>query len=288
MKRKFLNGTFLACFAFFMLSCGPEKANKAPLPAGENARIVCLNGATTEIICELGLQDKLVGVDATSNFPPSVDTIPKVGYGKAIAAEKVLALNPTLVIGAEGNVKPELLEQLKATHVKVLLFKEDFSIQGTKNLINGIADSLQIKGKKERILAQIDEDLSKKELLKTKPKVLFIYARGAGTLTVCGKNTAPQSIIELAGGENAINDFENYKPLTSEALVAGNPDVILMFDSGLESLGGMDGLLKIPGVAQTNAGKNRKVIEMEGQYLTGFGPRVGKAITELSGKISED
>ncbi|HTN17434.1 MAG TPA: ABC transporter substrate-binding protein, partial [Chitinophagaceae bacterium] len=93
------------------------------------------------------------------------------------------------------------------------------------------------------------------------------------------------AMIKLAGGENAVSGFEDFKPLTPEALLNANPDVILMFTSGLESLGGMDGLLKVPGIAMTNAGKKKQVIEMDGQYLTGFGPRLGKAIAELSKKL---
>jgi iron complex transport system substrate-binding protein len=69
--------------------------------------------------------------------------------------------------------------------------------------------------------------------------------------------------------------------------VSGNPDVILLFTTGLESLGGIDGLLKVQGIAQTNAGRNRRVIEMDGQLMTGFSPRLGLAVQELSRKLSQ-
>jgi iron complex transport system substrate-binding protein len=122
--------------------------------------------------------------------------------------------------------------------------------------------------------------------LKSSPKVLFIYARGMGALSVAGNGTSVKSLIELAGAQNAVNDFENFKPLTPEALVAANPDYILLFDSGLESIDGTAGLLKIPGVAQTNAGKKKQFITMDGAMLTGFGPRVGSAVLELNKKIN--
>src|SRR3546814_14071921 len=96
-------------------------------------------------------------------------------------------------------------------------------------------------------------------------------------MMVAGENTQMEQVIHMAGGQNAVRGFEDFKPLTAESLVAANPDVILLFDSGLDSLGGMEGLLKVRGIAQTNAGKNRKVIEMDGQLLTGFGLRLGKA-----------
>lgn len=103
---------------------------------------------------------------------------------------------------------------------------------------------------------------------------------------VAGEATPMDKMIALAGAKNAATGFNDFKPLTAEALVAANPDVILLFDTGLQSVGGIDGLLKIPGVAQTAAGKNRKVIVMDGQLLTGFSPRVISAVKELSQKIS--
>jgi len=121
--------------------------------------------------------------------------------------------------------------------------------------------------------------------LTKKPKVLFIYARGAGNLMVAGSGTPLHSMIELAGAENAASALTDFKPLTPEALLTTNPDVILMFDKGLQSLGGVDGLLKIEGIATTNAGKNKKVVTMDGQYLSGFGPRVGDAVVELHNKL---
>lgn len=269
-----------------LVSCTTDKKTESNQITAET-RIVSLNGTTTEILCGLGLEKNIVGVDVTSTYPEAVNSIQKVGYGKNIAAEKVLALQPTLVVGLQESIKPELAEQLRSAGTRVLLYSQEFSPEGTRQLIHGIADSLQLQEKKEQMLQQIDKDLAAKKQITTTPKVLFIYARGAGTLTVCGNKTAAQKIIELSGGKNAITGFDEYKPLTSEALVTANPDVVLMFTSGLQSLGGMDGFLKIPGMDQTNAGKNKRVIEMDGQYLTGFGPRIGQVITDLSKELSE-
>src|SRR3546814_19832757 len=100
-------------------------------------------------------------------------------------------------------------------------------------------------------------------------------------MMVAGENTQMEQVIHMAGGQNAVRGFEDFKPLTAESLVAANPAVILLFDSGLESLGGLDGLLKVRGIEQTNAGKNRKVIKMNGQLLPCFGPQIRTALAEL-------
>ena len=91
--------------------------------------------------------------------------------------------------------------------------------------------------------------------------------------------------IHLAGGKNAIQDFSDFKPYTTEALVKANPDVILLFDFGLSSLGGKDAVLRMPGVSYTNAGKNKKIIEMDGPLLINFSTRLPEAIKELNARI---
>jgi iron complex transport system substrate-binding protein len=270
----------------FLSACGnTQETNEISDTNEMNQKIVSISGTTTEILCALGLQDRIVGVDVTSTYPESITHLPKVGHNRNMSSEAIIALAPAIVIGTSENVNPELVEQLKSAHIKVLLFDLEQSIDGTKKLIQMLADNLGKSAAAKSVIDSLDADLKERASLTKKTKVLFIYARGAGTMMVAGAHTASSAMIELAGGENAVNDFEDFKPLTSESLLNANPDVILMFDSGLESLGGMDGLLKVPGVSMTNAGKRKQIIEMDGQFLTGFGPRLGKAIVELSKKL---
>lgn len=280
--------SIFACWAVIAASsCNSGQQAEKNTADSEQARIVSISGTTTEILCAAGLESNIVGTDVTSTYPEAMQQLPKVGHNRTMSSEAIIALKPTLVIGIEENTKPEIREQLAAAHIKVLLFKLESSVDGTKNLIRAITDSLGVADKAQPIVNTIDEDLKGKVALAKSPKVLFIYARGAGNIMAAGEHTYPNAMIQLAGGHNAMTGFEDFKPLTSEAVLAANPDVILMFTSGLQSLGGMEGLLQIPGVGQTNAGKNKQVIEMDGQFLTGFGPRLGKAITALSKKLNE-
>lgn len=255
-------------------------------------RIVSLSGTLTEILCELGLQNQIVGVDVTSTYPAAMTKVPKVGHNRNIGAEAVLALRPTVIVAVRSNggmdIKPELFQQFKSAGVKTLIFDQETSVAGTKKLINEVAKEFNASPKAAALTRKLAADLAKVRKPAKAQKVLFIYARGTGTMMVSGRNTPLEKIVQLAGAQNAVNDFDNFKPLTPEALVVGNPDVILLFTSGLESLGGIDGLLKVQGIAQTNAGKNRHVIEMDGQLLTGFGPRLGLAVQELSRKLNQE
>lgn len=256
---------------------------------GNGLKIVSLNGTLSEIVVSLGLQANLVGVDITSTYPASLNKLPKVGHNRNLSAEGILALQPNLIIGIAKDIKPELAQQIKTAGIKMLLFNQDFSLAGTKNLVLAVADSLKKTPKAQAIINKIVKDIqaAKKNIKPNiKPKTLFIYARGTGTMMVAGNGTQVQKMVQLAGGQNAITGFKDFKPLTAESLVLANPDVILLFDTGLESLGGINGLQNVPGIAQTNAGKNKRFIVMDGQLLCGFGPRLGVALTELAKKLN--
>lgn len=287
-----LKYVYLSVLAFFLVSSFTSCKSSSSSSAGftDTAKIVSLNGTVSEILVDLGFEENIVGVDVASNYPASLQEKPKVGHSQQISAEGVLALEPDVVIATSHDIKSELADQIRNTGVKLFLFDHSYSPEGTEELIRAMADSLDRKAKGDSIIKIMQLDLEKAITIKkgdTKPKVLFIYARGSGTMMVAGKDTQMEKMIELAGGVNAINDFADFKPLTAEALVAANPDVILLFDSGLSSLGGVAGLLEVQGIKQTNAGRNRRFVEMEGQLLTGFSQRLGKAVVELARKIHE-
>ncbi len=278
---------FFALLAALFASCRESHSDAGQTLLSDSTRIVSLNGTVSEVIAALGFQDRLVGTDVASTYTATLRALPKVGHGKKIAPEGVLALHPDLVLGVRQDVSPALEEQLRGAGVRLLLFDQDFSVEGAKRLISGIADSLGYTAKGDSVVQLLDQQVKEAEALASQgePKVLFIYARGTGTMMVGGEGTQAEEIIRLAGGRNAVSGFEDFKPLTPEALVAANPDAILLFSSGLESLGGPDGLLSVQGVPETEAGKKKRFIAMDGQLLTGFGPRLGAAIRELKEKI---
>ncbi len=100
-------------------------------------------------------------------------------------------------------------------------------------------------------------------------------------------DTAPGAMFDIVGAENAAGNIKGNKPMTAEAVIAAQPDVYVLFTTGLESIGGVDGLLKLPGLAHTPAGQNRRVVTLDGQYLSGFGPRCGRAALDLFQGIYE-
>ncbi|KFC22905.1 hemin ABC transporter substrate-binding protein [Chryseobacterium sp. FH1] len=251
-----------------------------------NHRIVSISGGVTEIVAALGHEKEIVGTDVTSTYPETLEaTAENLGHVRSMTIEPLMALNPTLILASDKDVNPDLLDKIKASGIKTELFKQEFTIDGTKNLINQVAKALG-NTNQQALLEQIDTDVKQIQPIAKKPKVLFIYARG-NMMMVGGKNTPMASIIEIAGGQNAANDFEDFKPLTPEAVVQSNPDVLLFFTTGLQGSGGVEGALKMPGVPQTNAGKNKKVIALDGGLISSFGPRVGEAALSLNKLLIE-
>lgn len=286
--KLFFTTLLVAGTCIVLSSCGSSKTDQET--SLDSARIVSVNGTTSEILAALGLEDKIVGVDVASTYPESLANVPRIGHSRKLSSEGILALEPTIVVGAKSDINPELSDLLSNAGVRLMLFDQEFSIDGSKQLIRAMADSLGRTAKGDSVIRVLENDLAKLPAAAqagSQKKVLFIYARGTGTMMVAGDGTPVQQIIELAGAKNAVSGFDDYKPLTAEALVAADPDVVLLFDSGLKSLGGIEGLLEVQGMKETKAGKNKKVIEMDGQLMTGFSPRLGKALQELSAKIYE-
>jgi len=248
-------------------------------------RIVSANGTLSEILVGLGLEKQIVGIDVTSTYPASLEKIPKIGHNRTIAAEGILALNPDVIIYTnQSMLSPAVVKQLSGSGKKLVEFKHEYSKEGAIKLIREVGAYFNANAQAEKMVKALQADLAKIPASASPKKLLFIYARGTGTLMVSGTGTSLDKMFALAGHKNAVSGFTDFKPLTAESLIAANPDVLVLFSSGLESLEGMDGLLKVPGVASTNAGRNRRIVTMDGQLLTGFGPRLGKAAVELSQK----
>ena len=251
-------------------------------------RILSLSGAITETVDALGLGNQIVAVDVTSIYPAYAAKLPRVSQNRVLSAEGIISFSPDLVIAPEGDISKAIAYQLKSAGIQVLSIKQEFSPNGSIKFIRAVAAAVGQSPKGEVLVKQLSSNLQQTltDISKNPkhPKVLFVYARGTGVMMVAGKNTNMDAIISLAGGKNAAQGFSNYKPYTTEALVNANPDLILMFDFGYKSLGGINSILKMPGVSLTNAGKNKRIVQMDGELLTGFTVRLPQAIKELNSK----
>lgn len=251
------------------------------------SRIIPLNGDIAEVVWALGLGEKVVGVDTSATYPPEARNLPSIGYQRTLSAEGIIALNPTVIIGNEGAGPPEVIDQLKAAGIPVVLIKSTTSLDGVGAKIRAVATALGVPNRGEELAKATEKDIADALALaakaKDQPRVAFLYLRGSTVQHIMGANSGADALITAAKGIDvgAAAGIQGSKPITPEALVAAQPDVILVLTAGLQSVGGIDGLVQIPGMAQTPAGQNRRVIDMDDQYLLGMGPRAGMALMDL-------
>lgn len=247
-------------------------------------RIITAGSSNTEIVCALGLCDNIVATDRTSLYPVKMQSLPSIGYRTTISAEGILSLNPDVVILEKDYVKESVIEQLKGAGQKVLILETTYNLDNTKDRIQQVATTLKREKEGEALVTSLMTDLKTLQdrvaATPDQPKVLCVYNRGAGNMQVAGKNTG-FTVISLAGTKNAVPEIDGFKPLNAESLIAANPDYILFFESGIQSLGGIEGALKIPGVAQTTAGKKRQILAIDGVKLTNWGPRVIEVANQI-------
>ena len=261
----------------------------------EGLRIVSLFGDLTEIIYELGAGHLVVGRDASSIYPAEAELLPNLGFTQALSAEGVLALEPTLVIGNQTAGPSEVLEQIRDAGVEVVIIDSPstFDAMGLKIRAVGVALGIEERAEafaaaaEARLDAVLADVAARNPEGDARPSVLFIYVRRGGLQLVAGEGSAAATIIEAAGGTDAgtAAGVVGFVPLTPEAVVAADPEVILVMDRGLAAIGGVPGLLKIPGVAQTRAGREQRFVSMEDLYLLGFGPRLPDALHDLATQL---
>lgn len=258
-----------------------------PIKKQDTRRIVSVGGALTEIIVRLGAGDRIVAVDTTSLYPPAVTkSKPNVGYLRRLSAEGVLSMKPTVII-AEGDAgPPTVLDKIRAAGGNLVLLRRDKSLSGIMYKIRAVAAILGKRAEGEAMVKTYRSDLAAiRQSLKDvriAPKVLFVLSIGRGALLAAGSKTAAHTVIEAAGGRNAMQGFSLYKPISAEAMLAAKPDVILVMGRTLRMAGGRQKLLAHPALALTPAGRNGRLVSMDDLYLLGFGPRTPLALVDLA------
>lgn len=265
-------------------------ADGNPVEITDSSRVVTLGGVITETAWALGAADQIVAIDASSYHPPeALGSKMVLPYYRTLAAEPVLAGAPTLILGTDEVGPPEVVQQLRDAGVTVLLLSQDLSVEGTETLITTVGQALGRDAEAAALIGTLAGELAAADELvagaTSSPSVMFVLLPPGAPLLVSGVDTAAATMIELAGATNAVNTFPGYIPLSPEVTAAAAPEIILTTTDSLEAAGGVDGMLALPGIAETPAGASRTIIAMEDLYLLGFGPRTGQAVAELARQL---
>jgi iron complex transport system substrate-binding protein len=254
-------------------------------------RIVALNGSLAEIVFTLGLGDQVVGRDATTTFVEAGD-LPLISTGHDVSAEGVLSLRPTVVLADTRTGPPEVLQQLRSAGVPIVILAEAWSLEEVSPRVLAVADALGVREAGQRLAARTDTEIAavqaRSTVTSTPARVAFLYLRGgAGIYLLGGDGSGTDSLLEAIGVIDVGTDLGlgPFTPLTSEALVTAQPDVLLVMDGGLESVGGIAGMARVAGVAQTPAGMAGRFVALPDGLLLNFGPRTGRTLALLAQQV---
>tara|TARA_B100000676_G_scaffold183532_2_gene180450 strand:+ start:846 stop:1748 length:903 start_codon:yes stop_codon:yes gene_type:complete len=248
-------------------------------------RIVSLGGSVTETIFALGSGPKVVAVDISSLYPTAVHSLPQVGYFRTLSAEGVLSLNPDLILASEGSGPPTTIEQLRNSGVEFISIPDGFGPDVALQKIRMISSILNLTEEGKKLENQVKEQLERVErlrkLVQTPPRVAFIWGNGNTGVRLAGSATGADLMLELAGAINAAASLTGYQPMSAEAVIVAEPEFYIIPESTVTGIGGIDELMKLPGIGDTPAGLNSRIIVVDLLAFIGFGPRVGEALLNL-------
>ncbi|WP_327356535.1 heme/hemin ABC transporter substrate-binding protein [Streptomyces sp. NBC_01304] len=253
-------------------------------------RIVPLTGSLNEIVFTLGLGKQVVARDITATFEQA-DRLPVVTRGHDVSAESVLSLKPTVVLADTSTGPAEAIDQIRDAGIPVVVVEPAKSLDDVGTRIEEVAHTLGVDKAGEELEQRTQERISavQKNIPKPKdgkkPRVAFLYLRGSASVYLLGgRESGAGSLLEAAGAIDAGAESglqKDFTAITSEALAKAAPDAILVMTKGLDSVEGIDGLAKIPGVAETPAGMDRRVVSIEDGILLNYGPRTDQVLESL-------
>ncbi len=259
---------------------------------------ISITGTLAELVHAYGLADNLVGRDVSTNLEGYEDLPVVTKQGHSIDAEGVIALRPTLIL-TDGSIGPtDVVLQLRDAGIQVVTVGRAKDPESTYALARQVATALGVDPLADTLIDRLQRAIADKEaeiaaLVPSdpalRPRIAFLYVRGtAGVYYLFGEGSGIDSMIESLGAIDVAQEIGwiGEKPMTDEALVALNPDILLVMTKGLESAGGVDGLIAAqPSIALTTAGKNRRIIDVEDTLIFAGGTRIPDVLDGLARAI---
>tara|TARA_Y100000768_G_scaffold367851_1_gene331300 strand:- start:2261 stop:3187 length:927 start_codon:yes stop_codon:yes gene_type:complete len=256
--------------------------------AKDDSRVVIAGGSITEIFYLLDLQDHIVALDITSNFPEDAKKYPSIGYVRMLSAEGLLSMNPSIILGENDMGPPTVIGQVKQTGVDLKIIPEEKSVLGILEKIRCVAGIMDVSSyaeelineKYSEVLFQIEEN--KRIVSEKKISAMVIYSMQGTSPIVSGSGESGDAFLKLTGAQNAFASFQGWKPASAESIIENNPDYIIVTNRLLKRFSNLEELRNHPSLSQTKAAKNNQIIAKDGMAMMGFGPRTISCALEVS------
>ncbi|WP_285565200.1 ABC transporter substrate-binding protein [Streptomyces sp. RTGN2] len=258
-------------------------------------RIVPLTGSLSEIVFTLGLGKQVVARDITATFEQAAK-LPVVTRAHDVSAESVLSLRPTVVLADTTTGPAEAIGQIRDAGIPLVVVEPAKELSDVGRRIDTVAAALGVPESGDELTERTRDriDAVRKSVPAPaggagRPRVAFLYLRGSASVYLLGgRESGASSLLEAAGAVDAGKASglkKDFTAITSEALAKAAPDAILVMTKGLDSVGGVDGLVKIPGVAETPAGMDRRIVSVDDGVLLNYGPRTDRVLSELVAQL---
>jgi iron complex transport system substrate-binding protein len=243
-------------------------------------KVVTLGGDVTEIVYALGAQSSLVARDSTSQWPQAANDLPDVGYLRQLNAEGIYPCARRWCWQVRRH-SLLALKQVEQSHVKVVTVPGSNDLSVIDEKVRVIAQATHQQAQGEILRGKLRQELAALPTTPLNKRVLFILNHGGMTAMAAGQQTGADAAIRAAGLQNAMQGFTRYQPLSQEGVIASQPDLVVISQDGVKALGGEENLWKLPGLAQTPAGRHKEVLAIDDMALLGFSVRTPQAIQQL-------
>ncbi len=271
-----------------------SQGTKVTVTSDDRILALDLYGSLAATVYGLGLGNHLVGRDQSTGFPAAQHLPLVTGGAHILNAEAILKLHPTVII-TDTTLGPwDVILQMRDAGVPVVITPSQRDLSTVDTLTAQVAAALGVSAEGQRLNARVSAEIAaeKAQVDKIAPtdpakklRIDFLYVRGqAGVYYIFGQGSGADSLIDALDGVDVATraGLKGFSPLNAEALAKTRPDVILFMTAGLQSVGGVDGALKLPGVAQTPAGQHRRLVDMSDYHILSFGPLTARVIDALA------
>ncbi|KAF0970674.1 hypothetical protein BPODLACK_00947 [Gordonia sp. YY1] len=271
-----------------------DSVRYGPVTVTDTSRIIAadISGTLGSIVFALGLGSHVVGRDTSTAFPSAVGLPVVTNRGHSLNAESVLALAPTLLLVSESTVPATAVDQIRDSGVTVVVFPAIRDLASNDTLMRSVAKALGVPAAGEKLVERTDTQIEAARDLVPDPSgdptMAFLYIRGRNLLLLAGPGSGADDLIAELRGRDAGEAAQltgAFTAITAEAMITADPDVLIVMTQGADTVGGPDGVLTLPGVADTEAGRNRRVVQIDESKILAFGPDVGLVLAALAKAI---
>lgn len=279
--------SYALAVAMLMLIISQSVLASSPSINSSELRIVSAGGSITEILFALDLQERIVAVDTSSSFPETAQAKPKVGYYRQLGTEGVLSLKPTHLFAVDGVGPESVVQQLQSVGVAVSIFDHPRTLEGLLALITQIGEQTEREIYAADLVGQINDEVLTLHKVNSHQQVTFLMSANERGLMAAGSNTVPNLIMELLGLKNPFSAMEGFKPISSEALLASNTQVVFMPAHQTRGLSA-EAICALPALTQWANMQGCNIEIVDSLLFLGLTPRLVQAAQIMAARLNTE